>query len=67
MGLPQRAAYCATKHGLNGLTKVLATEWAVHGIRVHSINPAYIATPMDVGDQSSGDYTPADIERRTPL
>ena len=67
IGLPQRAAYCATKHGLNGLTKVLATEWAVHGIRVHSINPAYIATPMDVGDQVSGDYTPADIERRTPL
>jgi NAD(P)-dependent dehydrogenase (short-subunit alcohol dehydrogenase family) len=57
----------ATKHGLNGLTKVLAVEWARHGIRVHSINPAYIATPMDTGDQVSGDYRHADIERRTPL
>ncbi len=66
-GLPKRAAYCASKHGLNGLTKVLAVEWARHGIRVHAINPAYIATPMDTGDQVSGDYTHADIERRTPL
>lgn len=66
-GLPMRAAYCATKHGLNGLTKVLAVEWARRGIRVHAINPAYIDTPMDTGDQGSGDYTPADVERRTPL
>ena len=65
--IPYRAAYAATKHALNGLTKVLATEWAVHGIRVHSINPAYIATDMDVGDQVSGGYTPEDIKRRTPL
>lgn len=65
--IPQRAAYATTKHGLNGLTKVLAVEWAPHGIRVHSINPAYIATPMDAGDQTSGGYMPADIERRTPL
>jgi 3-oxoacyl-[acyl-carrier protein] reductase len=66
-GLPMRAAYCASKHGLIGLTKVLAVEWASRGIRVHAINPAYIDTPMDTGDQSSGDYTRADVERRTPL
>jgi 3-oxoacyl-[acyl-carrier protein] reductase len=66
-GLQMRAAYCSAKHGLNGLTKVLAVEWARHGIRVVSINPGYIETPMDVGDQSSGGYTPADIRRRTPL
>jgi len=65
--LPMRAAYAATKHGLNGLTKVLAVEWARHGIRVHAINPAYIDTPMDTTDQGSGDYTRADIHRRTPL
>jgi 3-oxoacyl-[acyl-carrier protein] reductase len=65
--LPMRAAYAATKHGLNGLTKVMAIEWARHGIRVHAINPAYIDTPMDTTDQGSGDYTRADIQRRTPL
>jgi len=67
LGLPKRAAYCASKHGLNGLTKALAAEWAPHGIRVYSINPAYIDTDMDTGDQVSGDYTRADIQRRTPL
>ena len=66
VGLPKRAAYCASKHGLIGLTKVLAAEWARHGIRVVSIDPAYIKTPMDDRDQGSGDYTNADIERRTP-
>jgi 3-oxoacyl-[acyl-carrier protein] reductase len=65
-GLQMRAAYCAAKHGLIGLTKVLAVEWAKHGIRVVAINPAYIETPMDVGDQATGGYTPADITRRTP-
>jgi len=66
VGLPKRAAYCASKHGLIGLTKVLASEWARHGIRVVSIDPAYIKTPMDVHDQGTGDYSDADIERRTP-
>ncbi|MFQ5830638.1 MAG: SDR family NAD(P)-dependent oxidoreductase, partial [Candidatus Methylomirabilia bacterium] len=65
-GLPMRAAYCAAKHGLNGLTKVLGAEWARQRIRVVAINPAYIETQMDEGDQSAGDYTPADIKRRTP-
>jgi 3-oxoacyl-[acyl-carrier protein] reductase len=66
VGLPQRAAYCASKHGLIGLTKALATEWARHGIRVVSVDPGYIKTPMDERDQGSGGYTNADIERRTP-
>jgi 3-oxoacyl-[acyl-carrier protein] reductase len=66
VGLPKRAAYCASKHGLIGLTKVLGSEWARHGIRVVGIDPAYIKTPMDERDQGTGDYTSADIERRTP-
>jgi len=66
VGLPKRAAYCASKHGLIGLTKVLAAEWARYGIRVASLDPAYIKTSMDERDQASGDYTNADIERRTP-
>jgi 3-oxoacyl-[acyl-carrier protein] reductase len=66
-GLQQRAAYVSSKHGVNGLTKVLAVEWAARGIRVHAINPAYIATALDAGDQVSGGYSKADIERRTPM
>jgi NAD(P)-dependent dehydrogenase (short-subunit alcohol dehydrogenase family) len=69
VGLPMRAAYCASKHGLIGLTKVLGTEWARQGIRVVSLDPGYIKTPMEEKDKLSGfaDYTRADIERRTPM
>jgi 3-oxoacyl-[acyl-carrier protein] reductase len=66
-GLPKRAAYCASKHGLLGLTKVLATEWATYGIRVNSVSPGYIQTDMDTHDSSVGDYTESDIMGRTPL
>jgi 3-oxoacyl-[acyl-carrier protein] reductase len=66
VGLPKRAAYCASKHGLIGLTRVLGVEWGRQGVRVNCINPGYIKTPMDVQDQSVGDYTDADITRRAP-
>jgi 3-oxoacyl-[acyl-carrier protein] reductase len=66
VGLPKRAAYCASKHGLIGLTKVLGVEWGRQGVRVNCINPGYIKTPMDVHDQAVGDYTDADIMRRAP-
>lgn len=66
-GLPKRAAYCAAKHGLIGLTRSLATEWAHWGIRVNAISPGYIRTAMDVRDGATGDYTEFDILGRTPL
>ena len=40
------APYVAAKHGLGGLTKVLALELAEHGIRVNAVAPGEIATPM---------------------
>ena len=67
VGMPQRAAYCSAKHGLIGLTKVLSNEWAGRGVRVVCLDPAYIRTNLDVQDQSSGDYSDSDVERRTPM
>jgi 3-oxoacyl-[acyl-carrier protein] reductase len=66
-GMPMRAAYAASKHGVVGLTKVLATEWAARGLRVVAIDPAYVRTSLDDADQRAGGYTSADIERRTPM
>jgi 3-oxoacyl-[acyl-carrier protein] reductase len=66
-GLPQRAAYCAAKHGLTGLTKVLAIDWAPDNIRVMQVDPAFIKTPLDAEDQVTGGYDDASIERRTPM
>ncbi|WP_218970563.1 SDR family NAD(P)-dependent oxidoreductase [Alkalihalobacterium alkalinitrilicum] len=65
--VPMRAAYSSTKHGMNGLTKVLAVEWAEKGIRVNGVAPAFIKTPLDDQDQDSGGYGDEDIMRRTPL
>jgi 3-oxoacyl-[acyl-carrier protein] reductase len=66
-GMPMRAAYAASKHGVVGLTKVLAAEWAARGIRVVVVNPAYVRTALDDVDRQAGGYTGTDIERRTPL
>jgi len=41
------AAYCASKAGLVQLTKVMAMEWARHGIQVNAILPGYFETPMN--------------------
>jgi len=46
VGLIMRSAYCASKGGLNLLTKVLALEWAKHNILVNAIAPTFIETPM---------------------
>jgi 3-oxoacyl-[acyl-carrier protein] reductase len=66
-GMPLRAAYAASKHGVVGLTKVLATEWASRGLRVVAVDPAYVRTALDDTDQREGGYTEADIARRTPM
>jgi len=46
VGGPDRAVYCATKHALEGMTKAMALEWAAHGIRVNTICPTFIRTPL---------------------
>ena len=41
-----RAVYCATKHAVEGFTKAMAIEWGKQGIRVNTIGPTFIRTPL---------------------
>lgn len=67
LGIADRAAYNASKHGLIGLTRTLAAEWGGRGVRVNAVCPGWVKTEMDQEDQSSGGYTDEDIEGRTPM
>jgi 3-oxoacyl-[acyl-carrier protein] reductase len=67
VGLPRRVPYTAAKHGLIGLTKALATEWAKDNVRVVGLDPGYVSTGLAIKFQASGTFTAADIERRTPM
>lgn len=46
VGGPDRAVYCANKHALEGMTKAMALEWAPRGIRVNTLCPTFIRTPL---------------------
>ena len=46
IGAPERVVYCMTKHGLEGLTKALAIELAPENIRVNSVAPTFVDTPL---------------------
>ncbi len=41
-----RAVYCGTKHAVEGMTKAMAIEWGPRGIRVNTICPTFIRTPL---------------------
>lgn len=66
VGYWKRAAYCSSKAGVVNLTRVLAFEWAQHGIRVNAIGPTFVETPLTrpmFEDQAFRD----DVMGRIPL
>ncbi|MBH5318889.1 glucose 1-dehydrogenase [Paenibacillus sp. GSMTC-2017] len=45
VGIPEGVAYCASKGGVNQLTKVLALEWSSRGVNINAVGPTFIHTP----------------------
>ena len=46
VGAARRTVYCASKHAMEGFTKAMAIEMAPHNIRVNSLGPTFLETPM---------------------
>ena len=56
VGLAGRTVYCMTKHAIEGLTKAMAVELAPHNIRVNSIAPTFVETPMTLPRLSNPEF-----------
>lgn len=48
VAIDEHAAYCASKFGVVGLSKVLAAEWAGRGVRVNTISPTVVLTDLGI-------------------
>lgn len=67
VGLPGRAAYHASKHGVIGLTRSAALEYAPRGIRINAICPGTIATPMVTDMLAKGELDLATAVKNQPI
>ena len=67
VGNPGRASYHATKHGVLGLTKSAALEYAPRGIRINAVCPGTIETPMVADMMASGELTVDDAIAGQPI
>ncbi|MBW1666648.1 MAG: SDR family oxidoreductase [Deltaproteobacteria bacterium] len=67
IGLPKRSAYAASKHGVVGLTKVAALEYASDGLRVNAICPAVVRTPLVESIISSDPEAEAQLMSMIPM
>ncbi|GAA2332135.1 glucose 1-dehydrogenase [Dactylosporangium salmoneum] len=67
VGLPGRAAYHASKHGVLGLTSSAALEYAPRGIRINAVCPGTIATPMVTDMIDKGELDLAEAVANQPI
>jgi NAD(P)-dependent dehydrogenase (short-subunit alcohol dehydrogenase family) len=67
VGNPGRAAYHAAKHGVLGLTKSAALEYAPRGIRINAICPGTIETPMVAQMIANGELDPDEATAAQPI
>lgn len=67
VGIPKRLSYSAAKAGIEGMTRVLAVEWAPVGIRVNAVAPGYTMTKRMEGTIASGLLDESQVTRLIPM
>jgi NAD(P)-dependent dehydrogenase (short-subunit alcohol dehydrogenase family) len=67
VGIPGRAAYHASKHGVLGLTSSAALEYAPRGIRINAVCPGTVATPMVTDMIDKGELDTAEAIANQPI
>lgn len=66
VGAARRTVYCATKHAVEGLAKAAAVELAPHGVRVNTVAPTFVETPMTAPLLADPDVA-AELRGKIPL
>jgi len=66
VALPNAAVYCASKGGLNMMTKVMAIEWGQYGVTVNAVGPTFIRTPGTAERLDDPEFG-ADVVSRIPI
>jgi NAD(P)-dependent dehydrogenase (short-subunit alcohol dehydrogenase family) len=66
VGAPNRTAYCASKHAIEGLTKAMGIELAPHAIRTNSVGPTFVETPLAAGFLKDPTFA-KDVLERIPM
>lgn len=70
-GFKQKVAYSASKWGIHGLTRTSAMDFGADGVRINSIHPGSVNTPMTAGLKRGFDQVPhnraAEVEEVSPL
>ncbi|XVH31649.1 SDR family NAD(P)-dependent oxidoreductase [Haloferacaceae archaeon DSL9] len=59
LGRADRVAYCASKAGVDGLTRSMAADFGPKGVRVNAVNPGFVETPMTAVHLEDGDAADA--------
>lgn len=67
VGIAGRGAYHASKHGVIGLTKSAALEYAARGIRINAVGPGIIDTPMVAGMKTTEGEAMNELMKEVPI